>query len=164
MLDKVTKGQLYKLQKTHKTDTRIGEALGVSRQAVHQLRKKLGLATVSNEKPERDAEIAAAYIAGETGIAIAKRFGMSISQTYRIINAANGKAKRKAAARRAGLPVPKVLGRRASVKKKSAAKPFGKKSSKKKSSMKKRSTKKKITSKKAAPAKKRAGKKRSKKR
>jgi len=163
MLDKVTKGQLYKLQKTHKTDTRIGEALGVSRQAVHQLRKKLGLATVSTEKPERDAEIAAAYIAGETGIAIAKRFGMSISQTYRIINAANGKAKRRAAAKRAGLPVPKVLGRRASVKKKSAAKPKGKKSSVKKRSVKKL-TKKRGAPKKAAPAKKRAGKKRSKKR
>ncbi|MDR2592835.1 MAG: hypothetical protein LBC59_08525 [Chitinispirillales bacterium] len=157
MVPKVTKGQLYRLQKTLKTDERIGQELKISRQAVHQLRKKLGVAAASTEKPERDAEIAAAYIAGETGIAIAKKFGMSISQTYRIINAANGKGKRRAAAKRAGLPVPKVLGRRASVKK-SAAKPVGKK----KSSAKKAVKKKLVTKK--APAKKKVSKKKSKKR
>jgi hypothetical protein len=158
MIDKVSKSQLSKLQKAHKTDTRIGAALGVSRQAVHQLRKKLGVRTVSNEKPERDAEIAAAYIAGETGIAIAKRFGMSISQTYRIINAANGKAKRKSAAKRSGAAAPKASGRKASAKKASAGRPAGKKSSAKKA------VKKRGAAKKAAPAKKRAAKKRSKKR
>ncbi|GBU21109.1 hypothetical protein R80B4_00998 [Fibrobacteres bacterium R8-0-B4] len=148
MVPKVTKGQLCKLQKTLKTDERIGQELNMSRQAVHQLRKRLGVAAASTEKPERDAEIAEAYIAGETGIAIAKRFGMSISQTYRIINSANGKGKRRAAARRAGLPVPKELGRKASGKKKSSAK----KAVKKTSAVKK------------APAKKKIGKKRSKKR
>jgi len=154
MVDKVTKGQLFKLQKTHKTDTRIAEALGVSRQSVHQLRKRLGLGAVSHEKPSRDAEIAAAYIAGETGIAIAKKFGMSISQTYRIINAANGKAKRRTAAKRAGLPVPKTLGRKPLAKN---AKASAKKSAKK-------SVKKKTATKKVSSAKKKAGKKRSKKR
>ena len=157
MVPKVTKGQLYRLQKTLKTDERIGQELKISRQAVHQLRKKLGVAAASTEKPERDAEIAAAYIAGETGIAIAKKFGMSISQTYRIINAANGKGKRRAAAKRAGLPVPKVLGRRASVKK-SASKPVGKKKSSAKKAVKKKSVTKK------APAKKKVSKKKSKKR
>ncbi|MDR2693219.1 MAG: hypothetical protein LBB74_03280 [Chitinispirillales bacterium] len=152
MVPKVTKGQMYRLQKTLKTDERIGHELKISRQAVHQLRKKLGVAAASTEKPERDAEIAAAYIGGETGIAIAKKFGMSISQTYRIINAANGKGKRKAAAKRAGLPAPKELGRKASVKK-AASKSAGKKS-----------VKKKTVTKKAAPAKKKVGKKRSKKR
>jgi len=158
MVDKVTKGQLFKLQKTHKTDTRIAEALGVSRQSVHQLRKRLGVGAVSHEKPSRDAEIAAAYIAGETGIAIAKRFGMSISQTYRIINAANGKAKRRTAAKRAGLPVPKTLGRKPASEKASAKKTAGKKKSVKKTA------KKKTAGRRAAPAKKKAGKKRSKKR
>jgi hypothetical protein len=158
MVPKVTKGQLCRLQKTLKTDERIGQELKMSRQAVHQLRKRLGVAAASTEKPERDAEIAEAYIAGETGIAIAKKFGMSISQTYRIINAANGKGKRRAAAKRAGLPVPKVLGRRASVKK-SASKP----ASKKKSSAKK-AVKKKAVTKRAAPAKKKVSKKKSKKR
>jgi len=162
MVDKVTKGQLFKLQKTHKTDTRIAEALGVSRQSVHQLRKRLGVGAVSHEKPSRDAEIAAAYIAGETGIAIAKRFGMSISQTYRIINAANGKAKRRTAAKRAGLPIPKTLGRKPSSEKASAAKKPGKKKSTKKSF--KKTAKKKSVGRRAAPAKKKAGKKRSKKR
>jgi len=159
MMPKVTKGQLYKLQKTHKTDVRIGRELGVTRQAVNQLRKKLGVAAASNDKPERDADIAAAYIAGEPVTAIVKKFGLSSSQTYRIINAANGKAKRKAAAKRAGLPVPKTLGRRASVKTGLAAKKSSVKKSAKKSAKKKTATKKR-----AAPAKKKAGKKRSKKR
>jgi hypothetical protein len=155
MMPKVTKGQLYKLQKTHKTDVRIGRELGVTRQAVNQLRKKLGVSAAKTEKPVRDADIAAAYIAGEPVTAIVKKFGLSSSQTYRIINAANGKAKRKAAAKRAGLPVPKTLGRRASVKTGLAAK---------KASAKKSTKKKTAVKKKAAPAKKKAGKKRSKKR
>jgi len=155
MMPKVTKGQLYKLQKTHKTDVRIGRELGVTRQAVNQLRKKLGVAAASNEKPERDADIAAAYIAGEPVTAIVKKFGLSSSQTYRIINAANGKAKRKAAAKRAGLPVPKTLGRRASVKTGLAAKKAAAKKSTKKSVKKKTATKKR-----GAPAKKKVGKKR----
>jgi len=154
MVKKVTKGQLSKLQKAHKTDSRIGSALGLSRQSVHQLRKKLGVRTASADKPSRDAEIAAAYIAGETGIAIAKKFGVSISQTYRIINAANGKAKRKAAVKRLGPAAPKASGKKASAKKSTAPKAISKKSP----------IKKKAATKKAVPAKKKIGKKRSKKR
>jgi hypothetical protein len=149
MVKKVTKGRLSKLKKTHKTDTRIGSALGLSRQSVHQLRKKLGVATALQEKPNRDAEIAAAYIGGETGTAIAKRFGMSISQTYRIINAANGKAKRKSAAKRLGTAAPKAAGKKASAKKSTASKKAGKISP----------VKKKTAGRKAAPAKKKAGRK-----
>ncbi len=155
---KVTKGQLNKLQKTLKTDSQIGEALGLSRQSVHQLRKRLGVAAASKDKPERDAEIAAAYIGGMTGIEIAKKFGMSISQTYRIINAANGKAKRKAA-KRLGTTTPKASGKRAYGKKASA-----KKSAAPKAISKKSPGKKKAATKKATPAKKKIGKKRSKKR
>jgi hypothetical protein len=157
MADKVSKSQLSKLQKTHKTDSRIGAALGVSRQSVHVLRKKLGVGAASAAKPDRDAEIAAAYIAGETGIAIAKRFRMSISQTYRIINAANGKAKRKAAVKRGEVAAPRASGRKASAKKASPVKPASKKTAAKKTRAKK------SVSKKTAPAKKTAGKKRSKK-
>jgi hypothetical protein len=120
MMSKVTKTQLSKLQKTHKTDMRIGEALGVSRQAVHQLRRKFGVGSVPADRKARDAEIVAAYIAGETGIAIAKRLGLSISQTYRVINAANGKKKRaskKSAGKSVRTAAKKSVGRKPAAKK-----------------------------------------------
>jgi hypothetical protein len=122
---------MSRLQKFHRTDGRIGETLGVSRQAVHQLRKKLGVRTRQSDRKSRDAEIVAAYIAGETGIGIARRLGLSISQTYRVINAANGKAKRAArkAAGKSGIAAPakKTPGRKPSAKKAAAKKKPGRK-------------------------------------
>jgi hypothetical protein len=147
MAVKVTKSRLSKLRRNLKTDARIGRELGVSRQSVHQLRKKMGISTAASERRERDAEIAAAYIAGETGIAIAKKFGVSVSQTYRIINAANGKAKRKTAVKRAG-----AAG--ATAKKTAGRKPYAKKKT-----VAETRTGKKMSGKKTAPAKKKGAKK-----
>ena len=40
---RISKAQLLKLQKKFKTDAAIGEQFGITRQAVHQLRKSMGL-------------------------------------------------------------------------------------------------------------------------
>lgn len=88
-MSKVTAAQFAKLQAKHKTDAAIGEALGgITRQAVHQMRKKFGIESLVAKNDERNAQIVAAYTAGATGVALAAKYKISISQAYRIIREA----------------------------------------------------------------------------
>lgn len=106
---RISKAQLIKLQKKFKTDAAIGEQFGITRQAVHQLRKKHGLDSSLAENPVRNADIIDAYKAGSSGTALAKKFKLSISQTYRIINEAQGTAKpAKKPVKKAAKPVKRV--------------------------------------------------------
>jgi Mor family transcriptional regulator len=86
---RISKGQLEKLQKKYKTDESIGKLFGISRQAVHQLRTKHAIAPVEDKHRDRDREIVALYKGGVSGTALAKKFKLSVSQTYRIINVQN---------------------------------------------------------------------------
>lgn len=91
----VTKKKLEQLQKRLKTDEAIGDSLGVTRQAIHQLRKKYGIDSRTSEIPERNAKIIAAY---EKGVAVAelvKMFAISISQLYRILQKVKKRVKRR---------------------------------------------------------------------
>ena len=93
---RISKGQLDKLQKKYKTDEAIGKLFGISRQAVHQLRNKYGIAPVADKHQERNEEIIKLYGNGISGTKLAKKLKLSVSQTYRIINLLKGKkAKRK---------------------------------------------------------------------
>jgi DNA invertase Pin-like site-specific DNA recombinase len=94
---RISKAQLVKLQKKFKTDAAIGEQFGITRQAVHQLRKKYEIDSSLADNPERNAEITGLYEAGTSGTALAKKFKLSISQTYRIINEAKKKVTKKSA-------------------------------------------------------------------
>lgn len=93
---RITKTQLIKLQKQLKTDAAIGAKYDITRQAVHQLRKKYRIESVIAKNAERNSDILKAYKKNVSGTALAKRFKLSISQTYRIINEAT-KGKKKAA-------------------------------------------------------------------
>ena len=95
-MPRITKSQLIKLQKKFKTDAAIGEQYGITRQAIHQLRKKYGIDSSLVDNPKRNAEIVSLYEKGTSGTAIAKKFKLSISQTYRIINESKKKTKTKA--------------------------------------------------------------------
>lgn len=154
---KITKSQLIKLQKKLKTDAAIGEQYGITRQAVHQLRKKYGIESVIAKNSERNEKIVEAYEKGESGTDLAKKNNLSISQTYRIINeASKGGAKAK----------PKKAAKKTTTKKKAAKKTTKKKAAPKKTAKKKaapkkaakkaapkKTAKKKVTKKKAAPKK-----------
>ena len=83
---RISKGQLEKLQKKYKTDDGIGKLFRISRQAVHQLRVKYGIDPVENKNTARNQEIIKQYRQGLSGIKLARKFKLSISQTYRIIN------------------------------------------------------------------------------
>jgi hypothetical protein len=111
---RISKTQLIKLQKQLRTDAAIGEQFGITRQAVHQLRKKYGIDSSLADNPERNADIVNAYKKGSSGTALAKKFKLSISQTYRIINEtkkdkkkAVKKAPKKKAAKKAAKPAKK---------------------------------------------------------
>jgi DNA-directed RNA polymerase specialized sigma subunit len=100
---RISKSQLLKLQKKYKTDESIGKLFGISRQAVHQLRTKYELTPVEDKYSKRNDEIVSLYMEGMAGARIAKRYKLSISQVYRIINAAPAevRAERKKSARKA---------------------------------------------------------------
>jgi DNA invertase Pin-like site-specific DNA recombinase len=89
---RISKSELVKLQKTLKTDDAIGQKFGITRQAVHQMRKKYGIPSNLAKNEQRNAKIFSLYHKGATGMIIAKKFGLSVSQTYRIIE--NAKAKK----------------------------------------------------------------------
>jgi biotin operon repressor len=83
---RISKEQLEKLQKKYATDEAVGKLFGISRQAVHQLRNKYGIAPVKDKHHERDEEIIRQYGQGISGTKLAPKFGLSISQVYRVIN------------------------------------------------------------------------------
>ena len=82
---KLTKEKLLELQKTHTTDQAIGALFGISRQAVHQCRKKYHVDTIEKHT-DRNKEIVAMYKKGVKPENIMKKFGISISQIYRVLN------------------------------------------------------------------------------
>jgi Mor family transcriptional regulator len=92
---RISKSELIKLQKQLGTDEAIGKKFKITRQAVHQLRKKYGIESSYADNPERNAKIVAAYKKGASGTALAKKFDLSISQTYRILKISGSKAKKK---------------------------------------------------------------------
>jgi Mor family transcriptional regulator len=91
----VNKAELVKLQKTLGSDVAIAKKLKVVPQTIHYYRAKYGIDSLVARKPERNAKIMAMYKAGKTGIAIAPKYGLTPSMTYRIIKKAQAKRKSK---------------------------------------------------------------------
>lgn len=81
-----SKSDLVRLQKTLRTDQAIAKKFGVTRQAIHQLRAKYSIPSRRALNPARDKKVIAMYKGDTTGIDIAKKFGLSVSQTYRILS------------------------------------------------------------------------------
>lgn len=108
---RISKNDLLKLQKKFQTDARIGEEFGITRQAVHQLRKKYGIDSRTAGNPERNKEMVGLRDGGKSVETISKKFKLSIPQTYRILKENSPKkAVKKAAAKKvvAKKPVKKA--------------------------------------------------------
>jgi DNA invertase Pin-like site-specific DNA recombinase len=84
----ISKNQLVRLQKKLVTDDAIGKQFGISRQAVHQLRVKYGIAAIAHKNDARNAAIIKSASNGIPCEHIAKKFKLSLAQTYRIIREA----------------------------------------------------------------------------
>ena len=93
----VTKPELINLQKALKTDEEIGKKLGVTRQAIHQLRKKYGIDSRYTENPDRNKKILALRKSGTPVIEIAEKLGLTDAWVYQVINKnqENKKSKKK---------------------------------------------------------------------
>jgi DNA invertase Pin-like site-specific DNA recombinase len=87
---KISKKELIALQKRLKTDAKIGAKYGITRQAVHQLRKKYGIDSRTANNPVRNKKIVSLRKSGKSTLAIAKQFDLSLPQTYRILKESGG--------------------------------------------------------------------------
>jgi len=85
----LTKNKLKRMQAKYKVDTVIAEKMNVSRQAIHQLRKKYNLPKVKDRLLDRNIKIAqsAQKNRSEADRRACVKYGLSISQVYRIIKA-----------------------------------------------------------------------------
>ncbi len=92
---RITADQLRKLQKKHVTDEAIGAIFGVTRQAIHRLRRQYGIEAVPERHDRRNAEILQHYKKGMPGIELAKRYGISVSQCFRILDSQKKKKHRR---------------------------------------------------------------------
>jgi DNA invertase Pin-like site-specific DNA recombinase len=95
-MPKISKDELVKLQKKLKTDAAIGKKYGVTRQSIHQLRKKFKIESSFANNSTRNTRIISLYKKGISVKALTKKFELSIAQVYRVINKAGAlKKKRK---------------------------------------------------------------------
>ena len=109
---RISKSELIKLQKKLHTDARIGQEFGITRQAVHQLRKKYGIESRTAGNPERNKEMVQLRESGRSVETISKKFKLSIPQTYRILKENTPKKAAKKA------PAKKAPAKKAAAKKK----------------------------------------------
>jgi hypothetical protein len=94
-MPRISKTELLKLQKSLKTDAAIGEKFGITRQAIHQFRNLYGIPSLQAKNDKRNAYIISLHKKGLSGVKIAKKVGLCVSQTCRIIKNAGMKSKAK---------------------------------------------------------------------
>lgn len=109
---KISKTDLIRLQKKLKTDAAIGEEFGITRQAIHQLRKKYGIESRIAGNKERNAEIIQMRDEDKSVEAIAKKYDLSIPQTYRIIKDASAGTKKAAPKKALEKPAKKDISKK----------------------------------------------------
>jgi len=81
----LTKKELQRLVESDNTDQAIGDAYIVTRQAIHQLRKKWDIPARKSKNPARNEKMRAMRGRGVSGTKIAEKFGLATSHTYRIL-------------------------------------------------------------------------------
>ena len=84
-LSKLSRNDFLTLRKTFKSDAKLAEKLSCTRQYIARLRKKFGIPNTRSNIQERNEEILMSYKSMDSGIDIAKKFRLSISQIYKII-------------------------------------------------------------------------------
>lgn len=84
-MQKFSKQEFLRLQKKLVTDEKIGEKFGVTRQAIFQIRRKLGIESCKTPKLERNQKIMELHAKGQTVNAIAEKVGLSVARVYVII-------------------------------------------------------------------------------
>ncbi len=86
MMARIGKKQLEKLQKKYKTDEAVAKLYGLTRQGIHRLRKKYAIPSISDKNSERNQIIKRLKTQGHSAVALAKKYSISTTQVYRILN------------------------------------------------------------------------------
>jgi DNA invertase Pin-like site-specific DNA recombinase len=89
----VNKTELIKLQKSLGTDDAIAKKLKVTRQRIQQLRKLYGIDSRYAKNPKRNKQMLSLFRTGNSATEIARKFSLSVSQVYRLID--KGRRKKK---------------------------------------------------------------------
>lgn len=82
---RISKNQLLKLRRKYRTDESIARLYGLSRQAIHQLRKRYGIPKAPDDRMERNHLILEMWHSGVSKRKIAAKTGLSPSQICRIV-------------------------------------------------------------------------------
>lgn len=86
----ITRDETKFLQDRFGKDVEIARHLGVTRQAIYQLRKKHGIQSLKNRAKSRNKKIISESLrTGIKKIELSRSFGLSISQVYRILKGSN---------------------------------------------------------------------------
>ena len=83
---RIGKKQLILLQKKYQTDEAIARLYNLSRQAIHQLRNRYGIPPVQSRNKKRDSEIKQMRKKGISVLKLSRKFKLSTTHIYRIIN------------------------------------------------------------------------------
>lgn len=86
---RISKNQLIKLQKKYRTDQAIAALYGLTRQAVHRMRKMYGIAPAAEKTNQRDMDIMNLHKRGISVSRISDKYGLSNAHVYRIIRKYN---------------------------------------------------------------------------
>ncbi len=86
---RIGKKQLVILQKKYKTDQAVAKLYGMTRQGIHRLRRKYGIAAIDDKYSGRNTTIIDMHKQGFSVIKLAKKFGFSSTHVYRIIKSGN---------------------------------------------------------------------------
>jgi len=91
---RITKKQLVKFHKEKATDQKIADSIGVTRQAIHQMRVKHGIPKATGRFDARDKEIFKRFKRGDKVNSISTESDISIPQVYRIVKRMSNKQKK----------------------------------------------------------------------
>jgi Mor family transcriptional regulator len=80
----ISKPELSRLQKLLGKDEAIANRLRVTRQTIVKLRKKYGIQSMYARNEKRNKRILSLFNRGKTTHEIAKKFGLSVSRTYKL--------------------------------------------------------------------------------
>jgi transcriptional regulator with XRE-family HTH domain len=95
MILRISKPELIRLQKKHKTDEAIGKKFGVTRQRIYQIRRDYGILPIREKNKERNSRIIALRGKGISARTIAEKMGISESWVSEIIRSSKMTSKKK---------------------------------------------------------------------
>lgn len=94
-MQRISKTDLIRLQKTLKTDQAIADKFNITWQYVHQMRQRYGIQSLLKDTADRNNKIVTMFKNGMTGAEIAKKVRLSVFYVYKIVSYAGVSRKKQ---------------------------------------------------------------------